>query len=177
MKKYKALVRNLCALAYYGVAQHLPRSAAPGGWLWRAIRCRVAQGMLADAGQGINVESKAYIGKGSNIRVGENSGIGYRCYLQGDITIGRDVLMAPEVIIITRSHGHDRVDIPMREQGSFDRPVIIEDDVWIGTRAIILPGVRIGKGSIIGCGAVITCDVAPFSIMGGVPARLIKKRG
>lgn len=135
------------------------------------------RGMLASAGRGIDVESKAYIGKGSGIRIGENSGIGYRCYLQGNITIGRDVMMAPEVVILTRSHRYDRVDVPMREQEGGEHPVVIEDDVWIGTRAIILPGVRIGKGSIIGCGAVVTSDVVPFSIVGGVPARLIGKRG
>jgi maltose O-acetyltransferase len=133
--------------------------------------------MLAGAGRRINVESNAYIGMGSNIRVGENSGVGYRCFLQGDITIGNDVMMGPEVIILTRSHRYDRIDIPMSKQGSSDCPVIIEDDVWIGTRAIILPGVRIGKGSIIGCAAVVTSDVAPFSIVGGVPARVIGKRG
>lgn len=137
----------------------------------------MVNGMLADAGRGLNVDSKAYIGRGSKIRIGENSSIGYRCYLQGDIIIGKDVMMAPEVVILTRSHGHDRIDIPMGQQGCFDHPVSIEDDVWIGTRAIILPGVRVGKGSIIGCGAVVTRDVDSFSVMGGVPAKLIKKRG
>lgn len=176
MKRSKALFQNLCAVAYYGIAQHLPRSTAPGGRLWKMMRGCVARGMLASAGRGINVESLAYIGKGSGIRVGENSGIGYRCYLQGNITIGNDVMMAPEVIILTGSHRYDRTDIPMSKQGSFDRPVIIEDDVWIGTRAIILPGVRIGKGSIIGCAAVVTSDVSPFSIVGGIPARVIGKR-
>lgn len=86
-------------------------------------------------------------------------------------------MMAPEVVIITRSHGHERVDIPMRKQGYFDSPVYIEDDVWIGTRAIILPGVRVGTGSIVGCGAVVSRDVEPFSIVGGIPAKLIRKRG
>jgi len=54
--------------------------------------------------------------------------------------------------------------------------VIIEDDVWLGRNAIVMPGIKIGRGSIIGAGSVVTKDVEPFSVMGGVPATLIKKR-
>jgi maltose O-acetyltransferase len=65
----------------------------------------------------------------------------------------------------------------MIDQGFKDKePVIIEDDVWIGARVIILPGVKIGKGSIVGAGAVVTKDVEPYSIVAGVPAKLIRKR-
>ena len=64
----------------------------------------------------------------------------------------------------------------MNVQGSTRKWVIIEDDVWIGTRAIILPGTRIGKGSIIGAGSVVTKDVPQYSIVGGNPARILKTR-
>ncbi len=81
-----------------------------------------------------------------------------------------------QVVVITRNHGHDRTDIPMTRQGYNNAPIVIEDDVWIGFRAVVLAGVTIGRGSIVGSGAVVTKDVAPYSVVGGVPARVIKSR-
>jgi maltose O-acetyltransferase len=87
-------------------------------------------------------------------------------------------MMGPEVVIHTRNHRHDRVDIPMCQQGyDEEKPVKIEDDVWLCERAIILPGVTIGKGSIVGAGAVVSKDVPPFSVVVGNPALVIKTRG
>ena len=86
-------------------------------------------------------------------------------------------MMGTDVTIITRNHRFDRTDIPMMEQGfEEERPVYIGNDVWIGDRALILPGVHIGDGSIIAAGAVVTKDVPPYSIVAGVPARKIRDR-
>ena len=85
-------------------------------------------------------------------------------------------MMAPDVVILTRKHIHSDIKIPMSKQGSISAKVIIEDDVWIGMRVIILPGVKIGRSSIIGAGAVVTHDVLPFTVVGGVPAKFIKER-
>lgn len=86
-------------------------------------------------------------------------------------------MMGPDVIIITGNHEFNRIDIPMRDQGE-TRPesVVIDDDVWIGTRSIILPGVHIEKGAIIGAGAVVTKDVPEYAVVGGNPAKVIKYR-
>lgn len=85
--------------------------------------------------------------------------------------------MGPDVLIITQNHRFDQLDLPMWRQGfSPSEPVIIGNDVWVGTRAIILPGVTISKGAIIGAGAVVTKDVPEYAIVGGNPARLIKYR-
>ena len=85
--------------------------------------------------------------------------------------------MGTDVTIITRNHRFDRTDIPMMEQGfEEERPVYIGNDVWIGDRVLILPGVHIGDGSIIAAGAVVTKDVPPYSIVAGVPARKIRDR-
>ena len=86
-------------------------------------------------------------------------------------------MMGPEVQIYTRNHIFDRLDIPMIKQGlSEPKPVIIEDDVWIGARVVILPVVRIGTGSVIGACSVITKDVPPFAIAAGNPATVKKNR-
>ena len=86
-------------------------------------------------------------------------------------------MMGTDVNIITRNHRFDRTDIPMMEQGfEEERPVYIGNDVWIGDRVLILPGVHIGDGSIIAAGAVVTKDVPPYSIVAGVPARKIRDR-
>ena len=86
-------------------------------------------------------------------------------------------MMGTDVTIITRNHRFDRTDIPMMEQGfEEERPVYIGNDVWIGDRALILPGVHVGDGSIIAAGAVVTKDVPPHSIVAGVPARKIRER-
>ena len=85
--------------------------------------------------------------------------------------------MGPEVIIYTSGHKHDKTDIPMMDQGMEEtKQVIIGDDVWIGRRVIIMPGVNIGNGVIIGAGAVVTKDVPDYCIVGGVPAKILKWR-
>lgn len=94
----------------------------------------------------------------------------------GPITIGNDVMLAPRVVILGGMHQYRDRERTIREQGTFAAPVQIEDDVWIGTNAVITPGVHIGKGAVIGANAVVTGDVESYSIVGGVPARKIGVR-
>lgn len=132
-------------------------------------------GRIARCGKNTNIERYAYFTPG--LTLGDRSGIGIRCEIYGEVTIGRDVMMGPEVVIYTSGHRFDRRDIPMMDQGSTDmRPVTIGNDVWIGRRAIIMPGVTIGDGCVIGAGAVVTKDVPPHCIVGGVPAKVLKSR-
>jgi maltose O-acetyltransferase len=162
---------------YYGFAQFLP-----GGFIGRELGCRAFRRMICSrifkfSGNNINIEKGAYFGTGENIEIGDNSGIGINCSVQGAIRIGKDVMMGPEVIILTVNHKFDQLDTPMWKQGHLAaKPVIIGDDVWIGTRAIILPGVHIGSGSIIGAGAVVTKNVPDYAIVGGNPAKVVKYR-
>ena len=126
-------------------------------------------------GKNVNIERNAFFTP--ELKIGNNSGVGINCEVHGPVTIGDNVMMGPEVVIYTGGHRHDRTDIPMMEQGSVDpRPVTIGNDVWIGRRAIILPGVTIGDGVIIAAGAVVTKSIEPYMIAAGVPAKAVKSR-
>lgn len=114
----------------------------------------------------------------SELRVGRRVSMAQGCVLicSGGLTIGSDVMMAPGVHIVTNGHVFDRTDIPMRAQGIFEKPVTIGDDVWLSANVIVLPGVTVGRGSVIAAGSIVTKDVPEYSIVGGVPARVIRSR-
>jgi acetyltransferase-like isoleucine patch superfamily enzyme len=97
-------------------------------------------------------------------------------YGRGDLIIGNSVRIATGVVIVPYNHIYLDSTTPIYCQGTTAKGVAIEDDVWIGARAIILDGVNIGKGSIIGAGAVVTKSILPFSVAVGNPAKVIKKR-
>jgi maltose O-acetyltransferase len=162
---------------YYLFARYLPSSDTRfTEWTWR-FRHVICHGLFRRCGQRVNVERGAYFGDGSLIEIGDRSGLGLNCQVYGQVIIGNDVMIGPEVILLTRNHRFDRLDIPIRDQGfSADEPIRIGNDVWIGTRAIILPGVTVGDGAIIAAGAVVTGPVAARAIVGGNPARLIRFR-
>ena len=94
----------------------------------------------------------------------------------GEIIIGNNCLIGPNVVMRSAGHKFDNVDVPIREQGHIIGNIHIDDDVWIGSNAVILGGVHIGKGAIIGAGAVVTKNIPSMSIAVGVPARVIKNR-
>ena len=111
------------------------------------------------------------------ITIGDFSGVGIDCNVGGSVTIGDHVMMGPECVLLSHNHRFDRLDIPMCQQGfSEEQPIHIGNDVWIGTRAIILPGVTVGDHSVVGAGAVVTKDVPPYAVVGGVPAKILKMR-
>lgn len=121
-------------------------------------------------------EPNIYIGNGIGIKIGPNCQINENVFLQGGI-IGSNVMIAPNVAILNKSHKFQAINIPMVKQGNtIEKNPIIQDDVWIGRNAIILPGIIIGRGSIIGAGAVVTKNVEAYTIVGGVPAKILKRR-
>lgn len=169
--------KAILLLLYYGIGQWLPQSSSSVFKWCKLVRARLCRGMFDSCGANINIEHKANFGNGTGISVGNNSGLGVRCFVRGPLVIGDDVMMGPEVMILTGSHRFDRTDITMIMQGMLPRrKVCIGNDVWIGARVIILPGVTIGNGVIIGAGAVVTSDVPDYAIVGGVPAKVIRYR-
>jgi acetyltransferase-like isoleucine patch superfamily enzyme len=118
-------------------------------------------------------------GPGAEILVGPQTYIGHRCLFYGHrgIEVGRDVLLANDVQLICGNHTFARRDVPIRTQPPSGQPIFIEDDVWLGASVIVLGGVTVGRGSVVGAGAVVTHDLPPYSIARGVPARVVGVRG
>ncbi len=162
-------------MIYYLLAKHLPISYSGIKLGQTSLRRVCGKLMLASCGKKVNIEKGAYFS--SKVSLGDYSGIGVNAKIHGTCHIGNYVMMGEDCTIITRNHKYDRTDIPMMHQ-SFEEesPVYIGNDVWIGDRVTILPGVHIGDGSVIGAGAVVTHDIPPYSVAAGVPARVLRSR-
>ena len=175
MRGNKKLSRFLGYVLYYGLAIYLPKSTSKIKIFQKAIRGGLTRIMLYSAGRNINIERGARFAMTTEI--GDNSGIGIDSKLYGTVKIGCNVMMGPECYIYAYNHNTQRTDIPMNQQGMTDeRPVEIGNDVWIGSRVTILPGVHIGDGAIIGAASVVTKDVPSYAVVGGNPAKVLKYR-
>jgi acetyltransferase-like isoleucine patch superfamily enzyme len=119
------------------------------------------------------------VGRNATILIGPRSYVGHRClfYGHGGIQVGQDVLMANDVQLICGNHTFARRDLPIRAQPTEERPIVIEDDVWLGASAIVLGGVTVGQGSVVAAGAVVTRSLPPYSVARGVPAQIVGARG
>lgn len=171
------IIKLFGLISYYCILQYLPASDNRYLGFIKKLRSSIGRLVFDNCGTNICIEKKANFGLGSGISIGNNSGIGINAKIRGPLVIGNNVMMGPDVVIMTNSHNFERIDIPMNIQGSaVPKKVVIGNDVWIGTRAIILPGTTIGNGAIIGAGAVVTKDVPEYGIVGGVPAKLIRNR-
>lgn len=115
----------------------------------------------------------------SGISIGRESLIGEYNVIrgQGGVSIGNRVYTSPMVQIVAVNHVFDDPERPFVDQGITAEGIVIEDDVWIGSGAIITDGIRIGQGAIVAAGAVVTCDVSPGTVVGGVPARVLRRVG
>lgn len=171
------LIRNLLYYSYHAFGKRLPCSYERwGGKYWKKIRYHLCRPLFKECGRNVNVESGATFGRGEKLRIGNNSDLGINCRVWGDVTIGDDTFMGPDVFILTGDHGFSSKDIPMRLQDGKQAPVVIGSDVWIGTRVIILKGVRIGDHAVIAAGSVVTKSVPEWAIVGGNPAKVIRFR-
>ena len=117
-------------------------------------------------------EANPLLTLGKKVFIGRNTFIA----LYQPVKIGDFCMIGAYCYIATNNHRYERRDIPMKEQGHTYAPISIEEDVWIGTHVVILPGVTIGKGAIIAAGSLVNKDVPAYQIWGGMPARFIKER-
>jgi acetyltransferase-like isoleucine patch superfamily enzyme len=157
--------------------------------LYYSVRFRCGVSPRAD----VQLSPRIRIGRGSTVRpyarIITTRGavtLGRQCGLNSFVVIaagnapvhiGDYVNIGPSVTIIASNYGSDDLQTPMMFQPKVEKGIVIEDDVWIGALAVILDGVRIGRGAIVGAGSVVTRDVPPFSVAVGNPARVIRRRG
>jgi acetyltransferase-like isoleucine patch superfamily enzyme len=129
-------------------------------------------------GDNVAIFSNVYLHRVHNLEIGDNVSIHPLCYIDasGGITIGSDVSIAHNSTILSEEHNYANLDKNIKDQGCEFRKTIVENNVWIGSGCRILGGSYIGSGSIIAAGAVVKKAVKANSIMGGIPAKMIKER-
>lgn len=145
------------------------------GKLSKAYRQLCGKLIMNKCGDNVNIYPKTQFSE--KCELGNNSDIGQFAYIQGKCIIGDNVIMGPECNIWTYNHKTDRTDIAIKYQGvTEEKPVVIEDDCWIGSRVTILPGVTVGKGAVIGSGAVVAKNIPAYAVVVGNPAKIIRYR-
>lgn len=110
-----------------------------------------------------------------DVIIGNHTRIGIHCTVIGPVTIGNHVNLAQGIVVTALNHNFKDTTLYIDKQGISTNPVVIGDDVWIGANAVILPGVTIGRHAVVAAGAVVTKDVPDYCIVGGIPARIIKR--
>ncbi|MDR9765630.1 DapH/DapD/GlmU-related protein [Shewanella baltica] len=130
-------------------------------------------------GTGVTILNDVSFSGYSNIELGDNVYVGKGTFILAEnskVTIGNNVLIAPGVKINSRNHIYSNPLVLINQQGHLGKDIIIEDDVWIASNAIILAGVKVGKGAVVAAGAVVTNNIKPYTIVGGIPAKYIGDR-
>jgi acetyltransferase-like isoleucine patch superfamily enzyme len=110
-----------------------------------------------------------------NLTIGDYSRVGIGNTIIGPVSIGNHVNLAQNITVTGLNHVFEDVLLRIDEQGVSTKPVVIEDDVWIGSNSVVLPGVTIGKHTIVGAGSVVSHDIPPYSVCAGTPAKVIKQ--
>ncbi len=169
---------NIYYQLYYHFAIHLPESySRPFGKISMRIRYGLCKRIFKKIGSGVNIEHGANFGKGDQIEIGDYSGLGINCVVPNGSIIGKNVMMGPNCFVVSVNHCFDNCGLPMNQQGvTSPKPVIIDDDVWIGRNVTIMRGRHIKKGSVIAACTVLTKDFPEYSVVGGNPSRIIKNR-
>lgn len=143
---------------------------------WRVWYFQNVLKIMSKNGNPSMIGNNVYIAKGNKVTFGSGCRINENVYIE-KVNIGNDVLIAPNVSLLSRMHEFSRTDIPMSLQGyREEKTITIDDDVWLGRNVIVMPGVTIGKGAIVAANAVVTKDVGELEIVGGVPASFISSR-
>ncbi len=171
--------------------EKLHRSHGTGAFTLDAFRligadCVFEPGVLVFHPENITLGRNVYVGhyailKGyyrNEMVIGDQTWIGQQCFFHsaGGLTIGARVGVGPGVKIITSVHTEAGRGLPVLFSPVEMAPVVIEDDVDLGVNSVILPGVTVGRGAIVGAGAVVNRDVPPYAVVAGVPAKVLRER-
>ena len=171
-------MKIICLFIYYIFGTWLPSQPVPGWKLGYKLRRWLMKYIAEECGLNVVIKQNAYVGTGRGLRIGNNSQLGVNSRIGPFVWIGSDVVMGPDVVIMTTAHAFENPGEPIRLQGDLPvKSVKVGNDVWIGTRVIVMPGVTLGNGSVIGAGSVVTRDIPPLAIAAGNPARVFRKRG
>lgn len=148
------------------------------GYKGLVLRYVLLKSIAKKCGDNVSIHPGVYLLNPQNASFGSNISVHPMCYIEafGQIEIGSDVSIAHGVTIMSTGHNFERLDTAIKNQGGFCEKVILSDNVWIGAKATILAGNKIGSGCVIGAGSVVTKDVDTDSVIAGVPAKVIKKR-
>lgn len=142
--------------------------------------CRVLAPGSIELGDGFNAVGGCLLAaQGGALKVGPRASLNLGAVLDasgGEIVVGADALIGPYAVLRASNHVFARADVPIRAQGHAPGRIVLEDDVWVGAHAVVLPDVRIGRGAVVAAGAVVTKDVPPGAVVGGVPARELSRR-
>ncbi|MCF8302747.1 MAG: acyltransferase [Bacteroidales bacterium] len=127
-------------------------------------------------GSNSTIEDFATINNGvGDIIIGNNTRIGLGNTLIGPVTVGNNVIFAQNIVCSGLNHGYEDIHTPPKDQPTVSKPILIEDEVWIGANTTVVAGVTIGKHAVIAAGSVVTKSVPPFSVAAGNPARILKQ--
>ena len=142
------------------------------------LRGSACKRIFKKSGRNLQAHRQARFGTGRNLSIGDDSNLGVNAFVntRGGVTIGDNVMMGPDVIILTGRHTFDSLDLPIQNQPTTYAPVEIGNDVWLGTRVVVIAGVKIGDGCVVGANSVVTKDIPPYSVAVGVPVRVVKNR-
>lgn len=174
----------------FGKQKDISSLIAEESWMWLESLLAWIPGRIGRFVRGnvyswvLNTDGPMDVGELTNIRgpsglrcgrrVSMSRGVQLTC--GGGLTIGSNVLIGPGTFVITNGHRMDRLDIPMYDQGLYNKPVVIGNDVWLGANVVVLPGVEIGDGAVVAASSVVTQNVPPRTVVAGIPARVVKSR-
>ena len=145
-----------------GLRIECPQNVILGSYSYFGLNCKIYASELS------KIEIGSHVSFNSNVMINARG--------KGKIFIGNNVLIGPNVVLRSNNHTFNDINIPIKEQGMTGGDIFIEDDVWISSNSVILPNCKLGKGSIVAAGAVVTNNVESYSIVGGIPAKEICRR-